>query len=70
MFHAHAFDAVNMVLTAIDQVAIEDGDTLHIPRTALRDALFATADFEGSPDSQLQRRRRLPAVRHDRRGHG
>lgn len=47
VFHAHAFDAVTMLLTAIDQVAIEDGDTLHIPRTALRDALFATSDFPG-----------------------
>jgi branched-chain amino acid transport system substrate-binding protein len=47
VFHAHAFDATNIVLTAIESVAIEDGDTLHIPRTALRDALFATENFPG-----------------------
>jgi branched-chain amino acid transport system substrate-binding protein len=47
VFHAHAFDATNMVLTAIEAVAIEDGDTLHIPRTALKDALFATENFPG-----------------------
>jgi branched-chain amino acid transport system substrate-binding protein len=47
VFHAHSFDAVNIVLTAIESVAIEDGDTLHIPRTALKDALFATENFPG-----------------------
>jgi branched-chain amino acid transport system substrate-binding protein len=47
VFHAHAFDATNIVLTAIESVAIEDGDTLHIPRTALKDALFATENFPG-----------------------
>ncbi|MGH8925171.1 MAG: branched-chain amino acid ABC transporter substrate-binding protein [Acidimicrobiia bacterium] len=47
VFHAHAFDAVNIVLTAIASVAIEDGDTLHIPRTALKDALFETDGFPG-----------------------
>ncbi len=47
VFHAHSFDAVNMVLTAIEAVSIEDGDTLYIPRTALKDALFATTDFPG-----------------------
>jgi branched-chain amino acid transport system substrate-binding protein len=47
VFHAHAFDATNIVLTAIEDVAIEDGDTLHIPRTALKDRLFATENFPG-----------------------
>jgi branched-chain amino acid transport system substrate-binding protein len=47
VFHAHAWDATNMVLTAIDSVSIEDGDTLYIPRTALKDALFATDGFPG-----------------------
>ena len=47
VFHAHSWDAVNMVLTAIEEVSIEDGDTLYIPRTALKDALFATTDFPG-----------------------
>lgn len=47
VFHAHAFDATNLILDAIEQVAIEDGDTLLIPRVELKDALFATTGFEG-----------------------
>ena len=47
-FHAHAFDATNMVLMAIEQVAKEGADgTLLIGRQALRDALFATSGMEG-----------------------
>lgn len=46
-FHAHAWDATNIVLAAIEAVAIESGDTLYIPRTALRDAIGATTDFAG-----------------------
>ncbi len=48
VFHAHAFDAANMILDAIDEVSIEGDDgTLYIPRTALRDAFFATSGYEG-----------------------
>ena len=48
VFHAHAFDAANIVLDAIDEVALEGDDgTLYIPRTALRDAVFATSNYEG-----------------------
>jgi branched-chain amino acid transport system substrate-binding protein len=48
VFHAHSFDATNMVLDAIEQVAVETDDGgLQIPRTALKDALFATSGFEG-----------------------
>ena len=48
VFHAHAFDATNMLFDAIDQVAIQGDDgTLYIPRTALRDAIFATENYEG-----------------------
>lgn len=48
VFHAHAFDAANMILDAIDEVALEGDDgTLYIPRTALRDAFFATSGYEG-----------------------
>lgn len=48
VFHAHAFDAANIVLDAIDAVALEGADgTLYIPRTALRDAVFATSNYEG-----------------------
>jgi branched-chain amino acid transport system substrate-binding protein len=47
-FHAHAFDAANMIMDAIEKVAIEGGDgTLLIGRQALRDALYATSGMEG-----------------------
>ena len=47
-FHAHAYDAANMLFAAIEAVAVQDDDgTLHIGRQALRDAMYATADFEG-----------------------
>ncbi len=47
-FHAHAFDATNMVLAAIESVAQEGDDgSLMIGRQALRDALFATSGFAG-----------------------
>jgi len=48
LFSAFAFDASNLVLNGIEEVGIVDGaGTLHIGRLALRDALFATAGFEG-----------------------
>ncbi len=48
VFHAHAFDATNVLFDAIEQVAVENEDgSLSIPRTALRDAVFATAGYEG-----------------------
>ena len=48
IFHAHAFDAANMIFAAIEQVAVQDEDgTLHIPRQALRDALYGTQSFQG-----------------------
>lgn len=48
IFHAHAFDAMNIVIAAIEKVAVQDEDgTLHIPRQALRDAMYATKDFKG-----------------------
>jgi branched-chain amino acid transport system substrate-binding protein len=47
-FSAFAFDASNLVLNGIEEVGIVDGaGTLHIGRQALREALFATAGFEG-----------------------
>jgi branched-chain amino acid transport system substrate-binding protein len=47
-FVAHSFDAANIIFDAIEKVAVkaEDG-TLHIGRRALRDALYATAGFQG-----------------------
>ena len=47
VFHAHAFDAYNMLADAIEEVAFDDGGTTYIPRTALRDAFFATEGYEG-----------------------
>lgn len=47
VFHAHAFDATRMVFACIEEVAVEDGDTIHVGRQALRSCLYATADFEG-----------------------
>jgi branched-chain amino acid transport system substrate-binding protein len=47
-FHAHSFDAANMIFDAIEKVAVvEDDGTIHIPRQALRDALFATSGMQG-----------------------
>ena len=47
-FHAHAFDATNMVFDAIEEVAQQSSDgTLLIGRQALRDALSATSGMEG-----------------------
>jgi branched-chain amino acid transport system substrate-binding protein len=48
-FHAHAYDAMNMVLTALQKpgVVVQDPDgTLHVQKQALRDALAAT-DMQG-----------------------
>jgi len=48
IFHAHAFDATNIIFVAIEKVAVKDADgTLHIGRQALRDAMYATKDFKG-----------------------
>jgi branched-chain amino acid transport system substrate-binding protein len=47
-FHAHAYDATNILLNAIEAVAVVDGDgTVHIGRQALRDAIYNTRDFAG-----------------------
>jgi branched-chain amino acid transport system substrate-binding protein len=47
-FHAHAYDATNIILDAIAKVAVQDEDgTLHIPRQALREAIHALTDFAG-----------------------
>jgi branched-chain amino acid transport system substrate-binding protein len=47
-FHAHGYDAANILLSAIDQVSVEGDDgTLYVPKGALRDAIYATKDFPG-----------------------
>jgi branched-chain amino acid transport system substrate-binding protein len=48
VFHAHAFDAMNILFEAIKATAIDNGDgSLTIPRQALRDAIFATNGWAG-----------------------
>ncbi len=48
VFHAHSFDAANVLFDAIEQVAVVNDDgSLSIPRTALKDAVFATSGYEG-----------------------
>jgi len=47
-FHAHGYDAINILLAAIEQVAVEGEDgTLYVPKGALRDAIYATEGYEG-----------------------
>lgn len=43
-FHAHAYDAANILLDAVENVAERDGDTLIIDRQALRDWIY---DLQG-----------------------
>ena len=48
VFHAHAFDAMNILFEAIKSAAIDNGDgSLTIPRQALADALYATNGWQG-----------------------
>ena len=48
VFHAHAYDAAQILFAAITAVAADDGSgNLTISRTALRDAVFATNGYEG-----------------------
>ncbi len=46
-FWAHSYDATVMLLTAISEVAVVEGDTMYIDRQAVRDALNSLADFDG-----------------------
>jgi branched-chain amino acid transport system substrate-binding protein len=48
VYYAHTYDATNMLLDAIEAVAVQEEDgTLHIGRQALRHALYATAGYQG-----------------------
>ena len=47
-FHAFAYDGTNILLDAIESVAVVDDDgTLHVGRQALRDAIKSTAAYIG-----------------------
>jgi branched-chain amino acid transport system substrate-binding protein len=48
IFHAHAYDATNILFEALTDVTLEGSDgTLYVPLGALRDRLFTTAAFAG-----------------------
>lgn len=48
VFHAHAFDAANMIFDCIEQVAVQEDDgTIHIGRQDLRTCLYNTKDYQG-----------------------
>jgi len=48
VYYAHTYDAVNLLLNAVETVAVQEKDgTLHIGRQALRDALYATSGYQG-----------------------
>ncbi len=47
VFHAHSYDAAAMIFSCIEEVAVEDGSSIHIGRQALRTCLYATSGFEG-----------------------
>jgi branched-chain amino acid transport system substrate-binding protein len=47
-FHAHAYDATNILFAALSQVAVVGTDgSISVPRGALRTAIFATKNFSG-----------------------
>jgi len=48
VFHAHAFDATNLIFGCIEEVGVtEDDGTLHVGRQAMRDCLGATSGYQG-----------------------
>ncbi len=48
IMHAYAFDATNIILDCLDEVAIKENiNTLHIGRQTLRECLYSTSGFNG-----------------------
>jgi len=48
IFHAHAYDAMNMVLACVEKVTVKDEDgTLHIGRQSWLYCMYATKDYTG-----------------------
>lgn len=48
IFHAHAYDATNILFNALEKVAVTGPDgTIYVPKKALRDAIYATKDHKG-----------------------
>jgi branched-chain amino acid transport system substrate-binding protein len=47
-FHAHAYDAANILMDGIEEVAVEDDDgTIHVDRRALLDYIYDLEGYEG-----------------------
>ena len=46
-YMVYAYDATTMLLRAIEEVAVVDGDSLYIDRSKLREALTGFSDFNG-----------------------
>jgi len=46
-FFFHAYDATTLLLSAIESVAVEERGRLYIDRSALREEIAATTDFQG-----------------------
>ncbi len=46
-YWAHAYDATTLLLSAIESVAVKEGGKLYIDRAELREAIGATAGFQG-----------------------
>jgi branched-chain amino acid transport system substrate-binding protein len=47
-YHAQSYDAMNILFDAIKKVAISNSDgSVQIPRTALKDAIYATSNYQG-----------------------
>jgi branched-chain amino acid transport system substrate-binding protein len=48
VFHSHSFDATNLILDCVEEVAAQEDDgTIHVGRQDMRDCLYATKDYEG-----------------------
>lgn len=48
IFHAHSYDAMNMIFSCFEKVTVQDDDgTLHFPRQAMRDCMYSTTNFQG-----------------------
>jgi branched-chain amino acid transport system substrate-binding protein len=46
-FTPHSYDATTILINAIEQVAIEHGDNLVVPRSALAEAVRGTSNYQG-----------------------
>ena len=48
VFHAHAYDAANILFNALEQVAVTASDgTIYVGKGALRNAIYATSNHQG-----------------------